>query len=109
MCIIASGKAVVLCRCTCSGQTKRHKWLGVCEMKMLWCCADESALNRLKGMSGFESVEWDMALAGQNPHAIGVAIKAGGDSDEREVDFAQRINKSNRSKKKSVKAGFGKS
>ncbi len=60
-------------------------------------------------MSGFESVEWDTALSGQNPHAIGVAIKACSDSDQREAAFEQRANKSNRNKKKSVKAGFGKS
>ena len=73
--------------------------------------ADQSALEKLKGVSGFESVEWDIALSGQNPHAIGVAVKAGSDreSDEREAAFEQRANKSSRNKKKSVKAGFGKS
>ncbi|KAL0021197.1 hypothetical protein WJX77_011659 [Trebouxia sp. C0004] len=72
---------------------------------------DLSALENIKEMSGFESVEWDIALSGQNPHAIGVAVKAGSDreSDEREVAFEQRANKSSRNKRKSVKAGFGKS
>ncbi len=73
--------------------------------------ADLSALEKMKEMSGFESVEWDIALSGQNPHAIGVAVKAGSDreNDEREAAFEQRANKSSRNKKKSVKAGFGKS
>ncbi len=73
--------------------------------------ADQTALEKLKGVSGFESVEWDIALSGQNPHAIGVAVKTGSDreSDEREAAFEQRANKSSRNKKKSVKAGFGKS
>ena len=72
-------------------------------------CADPKALDRLKSMNGFESVEWDVALASQNPHAIGVAVKAGGDSREREVEFERRATKSNRNKKQSVKTGFGKS
>lgn len=71
--------------------------------------AEISALENLKEVSGFESVEWDVALPGQNPYAVGVAIKAGSDSDQREADFEQRAKKSNRNKKKSVKAGFGKS
>ena len=71
--------------------------------------AETSALENLKQMSGFESVEWDMALPGQNPYAVGVAVKAGSDGDQREAEFERRAKKSNRNKTKSVKAGFGKS
>ena len=68
-------------------------------------------------MSGFESVDWDTALSGQNPHAIGVAIKAGTNSDTQETGVGQsdtqtgvgrRANKGKKTKKKSVKVGFGK-
>ncbi len=41
----------------------------------------------------FESVEWGIALSGQNPHAIGVAVKAGSDreSDESKAAFEQAV------------------
>ena len=37
--------------------------------------ADQGRLQELRRVTGFQTVDWDMALDGQDPHAIGLAIK----------------------------------
>ena len=59
--------------------------------------ADEKNLNAMTS-AGFDSVEWDIALAAQNPHAIGVALKSG----------KQRISQGSKPRRKTAKTGFGK-
>lgn len=75
----------------------------------LYVCfgADAKELNRLKA-AGFDSVEWDIALAAQNPHAVGVALKSGDQGDSGESIYEQRASKGSRSRRKAAKAGFGK-
>lgn len=69
--------------------------------------ADEKELNKLKA-AGFDSVEWDIALAAQSPHAIGVALKSGDQGDSGESIYEQKASKGSRSRRKAAKAGFGK-
>lgn len=69
--------------------------------------ADEEELNNLKA-AGFDSVEWDIALAGQNPHAIGVALKSGDSRGSGESIYEQRASKGSKARRKAAKAGFGK-
>eukprot|EP00877_Chromochloris_zofingiensis_P001523 jgi/Chrzof1/11371/Cz05g34110.t1 len=37
---------------------------------------DSNDLQRLQGLSGFQYTQWDVALVGQDPHAVGVAVKS---------------------------------
>ena len=76
----------------------------------MYGCVEEHDLKLLK-TAGFESVEWDIALEGQSPHAIGVALKSGNLDDNDESVFEQRSSKSSKAtgRRKAVKAGFGKS
>lgn len=69
--------------------------------------ADEEELSKLKA-AGFDSVEWDIALAAQNPHAIGVALKSGDQGDSGESIYEQRATKGSKARRKAAKAGFGK-
>ena len=69
--------------------------------------ADETELKMLKA-AGFDSVEWDIALAAQNPHAIGVALKSGNQEDSGESSYEQRASKGSKSRRKAAKSGFGK-
>lgn len=66
--------------------------------------ADEEEFNKLKA-AGFDSVEWDIALAAQNPHAIGVALKSGNPG---ESIYEQSRGKGSKARRKAAKAGFGK-
>ena len=68
--------------------------------------ADEKELNKLKA-AGFDSVEWDIALAAQNPHAIGVALKSGDQGGSGKSVYEQRASKNSKSRRKAAKAGFG--
>ena len=67
--------------------------------------ADEGQFERIKEVKGFSSVEWDVALAGQNPHVVGVATKAADDSEGKEA--AKAASRSGQRRKKTAKSGFG--
>ena len=69
--------------------------------------ADENDLKKLKA-AGFDSVEWDIALAAQNPHAIGVALKSGNQEDSDESVYEPKTSKGSKSRRKAAKTGFGK-
>ncbi|KAL3162587.1 hypothetical protein ABBQ38_008636 [Trebouxia sp. C0009 RCD-2024] len=68
---------------------------------------DEKDLNGMRS-AGFDSVEWDIALAAQNPHAVGVALKSGNQEDPSESMYAQRISQGSKPRRKTAKTGFGK-
>lgn len=44
---------------------------------MLCACAGEAFLQKLQGRKdAFSDVQWDVALEGQDPHAVGIAVKS---------------------------------
>ena len=56
---------------------------------------------------GFDLVEWDIALAAQNPHAIGVALKADTQDEPGANSYERKLRKGSKAQRKQAKAGFG--
>lgn len=65
--------------CTRTPLTCLNHLHGLIEPVMLLsrCCAAESYLRGWKDRKdAFELVQWDVALEGQDPHAVGIAVKS---------------------------------
>ncbi|GMH43762.1 hypothetical protein BSKO_11696 [Bryopsis sp. KO-2023] len=58
---------------------------------------DSAALEKIKSFPGFEEVNWDIALDGQDPHALGVASKS---------EFPLEVLKKSKKKPDKKKTGF---
>ena len=57
-----------------------------------------------KQMKGFKDVSWDIALDGQNPHIVGVALKAQQDAED--IDTVRPSARNKQRRKKAIKSGF---
>lgn len=66
--------------------------------------AEMAMFDVLKQMKGFKDVSWDIALDGQNPHIVGVALKAQQDAEN--VDVVRPSARIKQRRKKAVKSGF---